>query len=110
MGQHATAKVMQPREVEAGVGPGEAEGIRPIHTAADGIRRLAVGQPFAILPHHDQGYAPGRHLHRPSLGRIAIGTALIIGERAALGTPIHIEVAVGKGSLHGGGCGLWDGW
>ena len=37
MGQQAVAKIVQQREVEAWVGQVEAEGILPIHAAADGI-------------------------------------------------------------------------
>jgi hypothetical protein len=55
MGQQAAAKIVQQHEVEAWVGSLKAEGILPIHAAADGIGRLAVGQPFDILNHHDQG-------------------------------------------------------
>jgi hypothetical protein len=54
MGQHAAAKIVQQREVEAWVGSLQAQGILPIHPAADGIRCLAIGEPFDILHHHDQ--------------------------------------------------------
>ncbi len=46
MGQQAAAKIVQQREVEAGVRQVEAEGILPLHAAADGIGRQAVGEPF----------------------------------------------------------------
>jgi hypothetical protein len=46
VGQYATAKVMPQGEVKAGVRSVEAERILPIHAAADGIGRLAVGEPF----------------------------------------------------------------
>ena len=85
MGEQALAKIVQQGEVKARVGQLEAEGIFPIHTAADGIRRLAVGEPFDILHDHDQRQAPGRHLHGTPLGRIEIGKELIIVERAELG-------------------------
>jgi hypothetical protein len=54
MGQQAEANIVQPREVKAGVGSLKAEGIRPIHAAADGISCLAIGEPFDIRHHHDQ--------------------------------------------------------
>jgi hypothetical protein len=46
MGEQPLAKIVQQREVEAGVGSLKAQSILPIHTAADGIGRLAVGEPF----------------------------------------------------------------
>jgi hypothetical protein len=55
MGEQALAKIVQPGEVEARVMPIEAEGIVPIHPAPDGIGRLAVGEPFDLLHHDDQG-------------------------------------------------------
>jgi hypothetical protein len=55
MGEHAAPKIVQQRAVEAGIGELKAEGILPIHAAADRIGRLPVGQPFDILQHHDQG-------------------------------------------------------
>jgi hypothetical protein len=54
MGEQAAAKIMQQGEVKAGVRQLEAEGILPIHAAADGIGCLAVGEPFDILHHHHQ--------------------------------------------------------
>jgi hypothetical protein len=33
-------------EIVAGVRQFQAEGVLPIHAAADGIRRVAVGEPF----------------------------------------------------------------
>jgi hypothetical protein len=55
MREQAAAKIVQQGEVEARAVQVEAEGILPIHAAADRIGRLAVGQPFDILQHHDQG-------------------------------------------------------
>ena len=55
MGEQALAKIVQQGEVEARVMQVEAEGIFPIHTTPDGIGRLAVGEPFDILHHDDQG-------------------------------------------------------
>ena len=110
MGEQAVAKIVQQGEVEARVRQVEAEGIFPIHTAADRIGRLAVGEPFDILHHHDERQAPGRHFHRAPLGRIEIGKELILIERAELGAQLHIEVAFGEGGLHRGHCRLWDGW
>jgi hypothetical protein len=52
-GEHAAATIVPPRAVEAGIGSLTAEGILPSHAAADGIGRLAVGEPFAIWQHHD---------------------------------------------------------
>ena len=54
MGQQPAAKIVQQGEVEAWVRQVEAEGILPIHAAADGIGRLAIGEPFDVLHHHDQ--------------------------------------------------------
>jgi hypothetical protein len=52
LGEHTAAKVVQQREVKAGIGSLKAEGIRPIHAAADRIGGLAVGEPFDVLHHY----------------------------------------------------------
>lgn len=54
MREQTVAKIVQQGKVKAWVVPVEAEGLLPIHTAPHGIRRLAVGEPCHILPHHDQ--------------------------------------------------------
>jgi hypothetical protein len=54
MGQHATAKIVQQREVEAGIRQFQAEGILPIHAAAHSIGGLAIGEPFDVLHHYHQ--------------------------------------------------------
>jgi hypothetical protein len=86
----------------------EAEGIFPIHAAAHGIHRLAVGEPFDILHHHDQRQAPGRHFHRTPLGRIEIGKEWICVERAKLCPQIHIEIAFGEGGPHRSRRHVWN--
>jgi hypothetical protein len=53
MGEQPFPKIVQQCAIEARVGPGEAQGIFPIHAAAHGIGGLAVGQPFHRVPHHD---------------------------------------------------------
>jgi hypothetical protein len=95
-------KIVQQGEVKAGVGQLKAEGILPIHTAADRIRRLAIGEPFDVLHHHDQRQAPGRDFHGMPGGRIQIGEELIVVERAELGPEFHIEVAFRERGLYGG--------
>ena len=53
MRQQPLAELVQQGEVKARVMQVEAEGIFPLHAASHGIRRLAVGEPFDILHHHD---------------------------------------------------------
>jgi hypothetical protein len=54
MDQQATAKIVQQREVKARVRQGKAEGLVPVHAAADGIGGLAIGEPFDVWHHHHQ--------------------------------------------------------
>jgi hypothetical protein len=54
MGEQALAEIVQQGEGKARVMQVEAEGIVPIHPAPHGIGRLAVGEPFDLLPHDDQ--------------------------------------------------------
>jgi hypothetical protein len=96
MGEHAAANIMQQGEVKASARQVEAEGIFPIHAAADGIGYLAVGEAFDVRHHHNQRSAPGRDFHGTPLGWIEIGEELIIVEPAELGTELHREVALGK--------------
>jgi hypothetical protein len=51
MGEQPLTEIMQQGEVEPWVTEVETQGIFPIHAAADGIGRLAIGEPFHIL--HD---------------------------------------------------------
>src|SRR5437016_3863872 len=88
----------------------KAEGIFPIHAAPDCIGRLAVGEPFDILHHHDQRQAPGSHFYWTPLGRREISKELIRVERAELGAQVHIQVPFGKGSPHGCRGRVWNGW
>jgi hypothetical protein len=46
MGQQPVANIVQEGEIDAWVGQLKAEGLFPIHAAADGIRRLTIGEPF----------------------------------------------------------------
>ena len=102
-----TAKIVQQREVKAGVRQVETEGILPIHAAADGIGALA-GEPLDVLHYHHQCQAPGRHsTGRPGADRD--WQELIIVERAELGTELHIEVAFGKSGPHGSRSRVWNG-
>jgi hypothetical protein len=110
MGEQAAAKIVQQGEVEAWIGQFETQGVLPIHTAADGIGGLAVGEPLDVWHHHHENQAPRRHLHRAPGGRIQVGEELIILERAELGTQRHREVAFGEGSLYGSHRGLGDRW
>jgi hypothetical protein len=96
MGKQPVAKIVQEGEIEPWVGQFKAEGIFPIDTAADGIRRLTIGEPFDILHDHHERQAPGRHFHRPSLGWIQIGKELIIVEGAELGAQSHVKVPFGE--------------
>ena len=54
MGEQTAAKIVQQGEVEAWVSQFETQGVLPIHTAADGIGGLAVGEPLDALHHHHQ--------------------------------------------------------
>jgi hypothetical protein len=65
MGEQATATIVHQREVKSWVGQLEAQGILPIHTAADRIRRLAIGEPFdlektsmSLAPMRDESLLP----------------------------------------------------
>jgi len=46
MGQQPVANIVQEGEIEPWIGQLKAAGIFPIDTAADGIRRLTIGEPF----------------------------------------------------------------
>jgi hypothetical protein len=85
MGAQAVAKIVQQREVEPRIRQVEAQGIHPVHTAADGIGRLAIGEPFDGLHDHHEGQAPWGDFHGTSGGRIQIGEELIVIEGAELG-------------------------
>jgi hypothetical protein len=85
-----------------------AERILPIHTAADRIRRLAIGEPLDVLHHHDQRQAPRGHFHGTPRGRIQIGEQLIVIEAAKLGAELHIKVALGEGGVYSGHRRLWN--
>jgi hypothetical protein len=54
VGEQALPKIVQQREVKPRIALLAAQGILPIYTAADRIRRLAIGEPFDILHHHNQ--------------------------------------------------------
>jgi hypothetical protein len=110
MGQYALAKIVQQGEVEARVMQIEAEGIFPIHAAPDRIGRLAVGKPFHILHHDDQGQAPGGHFHRTALGGIEIGKELIRIKRAKLGPQVDVEIAFRKSGLYCSRRHVGNGW
>jgi hypothetical protein len=53
MGAHALPEIVESGEVNARVCEFQAEGIRPMHAAADGIGCLTVGQPCDLLHPHD---------------------------------------------------------
>jgi hypothetical protein len=110
VGEQPLPKIVQQGEVKSRVGQLKAERIFPIHAAADRIRRLAVGEPFDILHHHDQRQAPGRDFHGTPRGRIQINKELIAIEGAELGTELHIEVALGECGLYGGHRRLGNRW
>src|SRR6266487_4880230 len=93
-------KIVPQREIEAGVVQVEAQRIFPIHAAAHGSGGLAVGEPFHILPNHDQRQAPGRYFHGAARRRIEIGKELIGIECAELRAKVDIECAFGKGGTH----------
>jgi len=88
----------------------ETEGIFLIHATPDGIRRLAVREPFHILHHDDQRQAPGRHFHWSPLGGIEISKKLIMIERTELGAQVDIEIAFGKSGSHGSRGDIGNGW
>jgi hypothetical protein len=54
VGEQTATKIVQQGEVEAWVGQFETQGILPIHTAANRIGGLAVGEPLDVLHHHHQ--------------------------------------------------------
>ena len=110
MGHEALAKIVQQGEVEAGIMQIEAESIFPIHAAPDRIGRLAVGEPFHILHHDDQGQAPGGHFHRTALGGIEISKELIRRERAKLGPQVDVEIAFGEGGADCSRRHVGNGW
>ena len=109
MGEQALAKIVQQGEVEARVMQVKAEGLLPIHAAPDRIGRLAVGEPFHILHHDDQGQAPGGHFHRTALGGIEIGKELIRIERAKLGPQVDVEIAFREGGAYCSRGHVWNG-
>jgi hypothetical protein len=81
----------------------------PLHTAADGIRRLAVGEPLDILHHDHQCQAPGRDFHGTPGGGMQIGKESIVIEGAELGTQRNVEAPLRERGLHRGYGRLWDG-
>jgi hypothetical protein len=109
MGKQATAKIVQQREVEARVVQVKAEGVFPVHTAADRIGCLAISESFDVSHHQRERQAPGRDFHRTPGGRIQIRKELIVIEGAVLGAQRNLEVPFGERRLHGGRCGLWGG-
>ncbi len=58
-GQQAIAEFAQHREMKAGVGQLQREGVFPINRPAHGIGSLAVGQAFQKLEDGDQQQAAG---------------------------------------------------
>ena len=91
---------MQEGEVKPWVVQVQAQRIFPIYTAANRIRCLAIRQTFDVLHHHNEGQAPGGHLHGATLRRVEIGKELIVIERTELGAEVNIEVAFGEGRAY----------
>ena len=85
----------------------KTQSILPIRAAADGIRRLALGESCAVLHHHDQCQPPGGDFHGAPGGRIQLGKALIVIERAGRGAQRDIAVTCGERGLYGGHRRLW---
>src|SRR5262245_65309331 len=110
MVDYALPEIVQQSEVEAGIAEVETQSILPIHTAAHGISCLAIGEPFDVLHHHHQRYTPGGDVHGPALRGREIRKELIVIERAELGAQVDIQVAFGKGGLHGSCRRVWNGW
>lgn len=54
----AGVKLRQPRVVESGIGECQGQGILPVHTTPDGLRRLALGQMVGLLQHGNQRQTP----------------------------------------------------
>ena len=100
MRQEGLPKIVQQGAITARLMQVETKGLFPVHTAPDRIGRLAVGEPLAILPHHDQRQTPGGHFDGTARGGREISTELILIERAALCPQIAREVALGKGGPH----------
>ena len=110
MGEQAFPKIVQQREIEAGVVQVEAQGIFPIHAAAHGIGGLAVGESFNVLHDHNQRQAPGGHFHGAALRWVEISQELIGVERAELRAEVNIEIAFGKGGTHRSRCRIRNRW
>jgi hypothetical protein len=110
MGESPVATLVDEGAVAPWVGPVETPGLWPIQAAADGSGGLAVGEPGEVRHHQDERQAPGGHLHRAPLGCREISQARLIVERATLGTPVDVEVALGTGRTHRGRRDLWDRW
>jgi hypothetical protein len=72
----ARAELTQHEKVAAGVGAFKPEGIFPVHTTADGLGRLAVGQVFGTLPDTHQGQSPRTGRWLPMRGE-HVGAALV---------------------------------
>jgi hypothetical protein len=110
MGQEALPKIVQQREVEARIVQVQAEGVFPIHAAPDRIGRLAVGEPFHILHHDDQGQAPGGHFYRTPLGGIEISEELIRIKRPKLCPQVDVEIAFREGGAYCSRRHIGNGW
>jgi hypothetical protein len=54
MGEQPVAKIVQQGEAKARVVQVETQGMLPIHAAADGVGRLAIGEPLDVLHDHHE--------------------------------------------------------
>ena len=109
MGEPAFPNIVQPGEVTPGVVSVEAQRLWPLQAAADGIGRLAGGEPCAIRHPEDQSPAPGGHFHRTPLGGREIRQELIRVARATRCPQSHSEVALGEGGPHRSRRHVWNG-
>ena len=110
MGAEPVATIVHAGAVEPWVGPRKAEGLRPRQAAADGIRRLAVGEPVEIRHDHDERQAPGRDLHGTAVISVHSGPERLLITRAACRAELAREMPCGKGGPHSRRRGLWHGW
>jgi hypothetical protein len=83
--------------VEAGIGPLQAQGIRPVHRAAHGVGSLTVCQALSTWHHGRQGKTPLGRGWLPQ-SRKEMGAHVILVDGPELITHPHREVAARKGS------------